>query len=330
MLSHRARARAARAAAVAGSISRLTTRSSSSRPARVVRRRGLELAPHPRGGDPEHLGAQVAGAALGQRARGSMCSRCASIVVEQLVDPLPLRGLGPDRSAPSSRGRGPSASTPRTSRTIVSVSGWSALLTTITSGISITPAFSAWIESPEPGISASTIVSAWSTMSISRLADADGLEQDVVLARGVHQQRRLQRRLGEAAERAAGRHRADEDARVEEVLGEADPVAEQGALGERARGVDREHRRPRGRALRSSAVSAPIRVLLPTPGGPVKPTIRALPVRGKTSRDELLSPPGRRSRPGVIARASARLSPATRRSASESASVFGARPSRPV
>ena len=33
-------------------------------------------------------------------------------------------------------------------------------------------------------------------------------------------------------------------------------------------------------ALRSSAVSAPIRVLFPTPGGPVKPTIRALPVRG--------------------------------------------------
>ena len=33
-------------------------------------------------------------------------------------------------------------------------------------------------------------------------------------------------------------------------------------------------------ALRSSAVRAPIRVLLPTPGGPVKPTIRALPVRG--------------------------------------------------
>ena len=33
-------------------------------------------------------------------------------------------------------------------------------------------------------------------------------------------------------------------------------------------------------ASRSSAVSAPISVLLPTPGGPVKPTIRALPVRG--------------------------------------------------
>ena len=73
------------------------------------------------------------------------------------------------------------------------------------------------------------------------LADADRLEQDVVLARGVHQQRRLQRRLGEAAERAAGRHRADEHARVEEVVREADAVAEHGALGERARGVDRQH-----------------------------------------------------------------------------------------
>jgi hypothetical protein len=62
---------------------------------------------------------------------------------------------------------GPSDSTPRISRTIVSVSGWSALLTAITSGISITPAFKAWIESPLPGISTSTIVSAWSMMSTS-------------------------------------------------------------------------------------------------------------------------------------------------------------------
>ena len=58
------------------------------------------------------------------------------------------------------RSRLASESTPRISRTIVSVSGWSALLMTIMSGISITPAFSAWIESPEPGISTSTIVSA--------------------------------------------------------------------------------------------------------------------------------------------------------------------------
>ena len=77
---------------------------------------------------------------------------------------LTIGTLQPPRSAPS---RFASESTLRISRIIVSVSGWSALLTTITSGISITPAFSAWIESPEPGISTSTIVSAWSMMSIS-------------------------------------------------------------------------------------------------------------------------------------------------------------------
>jgi acetyltransferase-like isoleucine patch superfamily enzyme len=72
------------------------------------------------------------------------------------------------------------------------------------------------------------------------LPDAHGFEQDVVLARGVHQQRRLKRRLGETAERAPGGHRADEDAGVEEVVGKPDPVAENGPLRERARGIDRE------------------------------------------------------------------------------------------
>ena len=73
------------------------------------------------------------------------------------------------------------------------------------------------------------------------LADADGLEQDVVEAGRVHDQRRLQGRLGEPAERTTARHRADEHALVEEVLGEADPVPEQGSARERARRVDREH-----------------------------------------------------------------------------------------
>jgi hypothetical protein len=72
------------------------------------------------------------------------------------------------------------------------------------------------------------------------LPHPDGLEQDVVLSRRVHQERRLQGRLGEAAERAAGRHRADEDARIEEVIGEPDPVAEHRSLRERARGIDRQ------------------------------------------------------------------------------------------
>ena len=38
---------------------------------------------------------------------------------------------------------------------------------TITSGISITPAFSAWIESPDPGCSTSTTVSATDATSTS-------------------------------------------------------------------------------------------------------------------------------------------------------------------
>ena len=84
------------------------------------------------------------------------------------------------------------------------------------------------------------------------LADADGLQEDVLAAGGVHQQRGLQRRLAEPAERAAVGHRADEDARVEEVVGEADAVAEQRAVRERRRRVDREHGdvavRPRGAA----------------------------------------------------------------------------------
>ena len=48
----------------------------------------------------------------------------------------------------------------RTSFSIVFAAGWSRLFTTITSGISMIPALSAWIESPEPGMSASTVVSA--------------------------------------------------------------------------------------------------------------------------------------------------------------------------
>jgi hypothetical protein len=40
---------------------------------------------------------------------------------------------------------------------------------------------------------------------------------------------------------AAGGHRADVDVAVERVVLHPDPVAEQGAAGERRRGVDREH-----------------------------------------------------------------------------------------
>jgi hypothetical protein len=77
--------------------------------------------------------------------------------------------------------------------------------------------------------------------STSLWPGADGLEEEEVLARRVEHEHRLERRLREAAEVAARAHRPDEDARVEEVVAEPDPVSEQRALGERARRVDRDH-----------------------------------------------------------------------------------------
>ena len=73
------------------------------------------------------------------------------------------------------------------------------------------------------------------------LAHAHRLEEHVVLAGGIHQERRLKRRLGQPSERAPACHRADEHPRVEEVVGEPDAVTEHGALRERAGGIDREH-----------------------------------------------------------------------------------------
>ena len=151
-----------------------------------------------------------------------------------------------------------SESTERTSFSIVFAAGWSILLIAITSGISMIPAFSAWIESPEPGISTSTTVSAIADHLDLALAGADRLEEDEVLAGRVEHEQRLQRRLREAAEVAARAHRADEDAGVEEVVGQADAVAEQRAVRERARRVDGDHAdrpllsRARGRRARRS------------------------------------------------------------------------------
>ena len=133
------------------------------------------------------------------------------------------------------------------------------------------PAFSAWTESPEPGISASTTVSAIESTPISLWPGADRLEEDDVLAGRVEQQQRLQRRLGEPAGMTARPHRTDEDVRVEEVVGEPDAVAEQRAVRERARRVDGDDadRLSRARTRRTSAETG---VDFPTPGGPVIPT----------------------------------------------------------
>src|SRR4029079_4930982 len=67
-------------------------------------------------------------------------------------------------------------------------------------------------------------------------------------------------------------------------------------------------------AARRSLISEPISVDLPAPGGPVKPTTAALPVFGYTSRTSA-QPSGSSSSTSEMPRASARLSPASRRSA---------------
>ena len=193
-------------------------------------------APAPRAGGAAGRAASASTSFIRLRRRRSasvpcsmMCAWCSAIFSASSSTPSPRLAsvLTIGTRQPSC---GPSESTPRISRTIVSVSGWSDLLTTITSGISITPALSAWIESPEPGISTSTTVSAWSMMSTSAWPTPTVSSNTSSLPRGVHQQRGLQRGLGQPAERAAAGHRADEHAGVEEVVGEADAVAQQRAL----------------------------------------------------------------------------------------------------
>ena len=75
------------------------------------------------------------------------------------------------------------------------------------------PAFRAWIESPEPGISASTTVSAIESTPTSLWPVPTVSRKTTSLPRGVEHEQRLQRRLGEAAEVPARAHRADEDVR---------------------------------------------------------------------------------------------------------------------
>ena len=157
-----------------------------------------------------------------------MWARCLPIVSTQLRHPVAVAASVRTTGTRHERS-GPSARTARTSRTIVSASGWSALLTTMMSGISITPGLERLDR-----VAGSRHQREHDRVRVVddvdlALADAHGLEEDVVLAGRVHKERGLERGLGEAAERAAGRHRADEDALVEEVVGEPDAVAQHGA-----------------------------------------------------------------------------------------------------
>jgi hypothetical protein len=72
------------------------------------------------------------------------------------------------------------------------------------------------------------------------LTHADGLDQDEAEPRGVHQVDAVGGRPREPAQRAARRHRADEDAGIESEIAHADAVAENRAARERRRRVDGE------------------------------------------------------------------------------------------
>ncbi|OLD02406.1 MAG: hypothetical protein AUI99_06075 [Gemmatimonadetes bacterium 13_1_40CM_3_69_22] len=88
------------------------------------------------------------------------------------------------------------------------------------------------------------------------LPDAHGLDQDALEPEGLQQVGHLRRRGGEAAVRAAGRHRADEDARIQAGGLHADAVAQQGATGEGTRGIDRHHADPE--SLRAKLLDQPL------------------------------------------------------------------------
>ena len=100
------------------------------------------------------------------------------------------------------------------------------------------PALSACTSSPVPGTSTTIEMSAVRTMSTSSWPHADRLDDDDVLARGVEDERDVARGAREAAEVAARRHAADEDALVAVMRAHAHAVAENGAAGKRTGGID--------------------------------------------------------------------------------------------
>ena len=102
------------------------------------------------------------------------------------------------------------------------------------------------------------------------LADADGLDEDDVLAARVEHERGLAGRARQAAEMAARRHAADEHAVVAGMRLHAHAIAEDGAAGERAGRIDGDDADGLPGA-RSAAVRRSTSVLLPAPGGPVTP-----------------------------------------------------------
>src|SRR6185503_2740437 len=131
-------------------------------------------------------------------------------------------------SAPATSVRARSAAAPR-----------SALVTTIRCGISTMPAFMNCSESPEPGWTQNTTVSATPDIGLG-LADAHGLDQDAVEQRA-HHDHGGQRLVGQSTEPVARRHGAHEAALVARIVDDAHAVSQQCAAARLGRGIDRDH-----------------------------------------------------------------------------------------
>ena len=260
------------------------------------------------------------------RRRGRGRARCASSARDELVD---AAARGGDRGDRDDRGvaRRRASAAPRAGRAAraAATSPRSALVTTSTSGISMIPAFRNCSTSPEPGWTTTATVSATSATSVSRLADADGLDHDDVEGGG--QRLRGRARGGrEAAEALAGGGRADEDAAVGGVEGDPRAVAEQ-------------RRRPSAASDGSTASTATLRPSRPPgahelataastcrrPGGPVTPTTCAGRLAAERGRGDLAQ---QRRRPARAPRRAVSTRLSTAGAARQVAARAGARRAR--
>ena len=143
----------------------------------------------------------------------------------------------------------------------------------------MTPALSAWIESPEPGIRHRTTVSAWSMMSTSACptptvsrntlslpeASMSSAAWSVASDSPPSDPREAIERMNTPLSRKCSVRRMRSPSRAPLENGEDGSMDSTATVSS---------------ALRAWVISAPISVDLPTPGGPVKPTTAARPVCG--------------------------------------------------
>ena len=114
--------------------------------------------------------------------------------------------------------------------------------------------------------SSATATSVWPAPTVSIRITSNEPES-------LEQARDVARRAGDRPVRAAAGEAAHEDVvAAQQVRLHPHAVAEHRAAADRARRVDREHRRRARPPSRRTRSAAPVSVLLPAPGGPVMPT----------------------------------------------------------